>query len=217
VPAITYTHVDPAEVTSALLDEYATVSAAFEAHTRLEVTLANSCDASNVAFDIHEQPLASPLHKNYDTLDGGANHPRQWLHQHDLSQWGLFLARTASSALVGAAAVAPPGAAPAASDDPEAAVLWDLRVQPAHRRQGVGIALFHHARDWAAATGARRFEVETQDTNPAACHFYQRQGCHLIAVDPTAYRDSPDVQHEVMLTWSLAVHPIAERASGATS
>jgi len=217
VPAITYTHVDPAEVTSALLDEYATISAAFETHTRLEVTRTSSSDAPDVTFDIHEQPLASPLHKDYDTIDVGANHPRHWLHQHDPSQWGFFLARDASSTLVGAAAVAPPRAAPAPPDDHETAVLWDIRVQPSHRGQGVGSTLFQHARDWAAVIGAHRLEIETQDTNPAACRFYQRQGCHLIAVDPTAYRDSPDVQHEVMLTWSLAVHPIAERASGATS
>lgn len=215
--AITYTHVDLAEVTSALLEEFATVRAAFEAHTRLNITPISSSDASDVIFEIHEQPLASPLHKDFDTIDGGANHPRHWLNHHDLSRWGFFLARDASNALVGAAAVAPPGAASALSDDPETAVLWDIRVQPAHRGQGVGSALFLHARDWAAATGARRLEIETQDTNAAACRFYQRQGCHLIAVDPAAYRDSPDVQHEVMLTWSLAVHPIAKRASGATS
>jgi len=78
------------------------------------------------------------------------------------------------------------------------ALLWDLRVAPDARRQGVGALLFQAAERWASMRGARRLKVETQNINVPACRFYASQGCTLGATDHTAY---PDLPGEVQLLW----------------
>ena len=76
------------------------------------------------------------------------------------------------------------------------AVLWDIRVAPEVRRQGVGSSLFGAAEGWARARGCLELKVETQTINVPACHFYPRHGCVLKAVRPDAY---PTLPHEVQL------------------
>jgi GNAT superfamily N-acetyltransferase len=78
------------------------------------------------------------------------------------------------------------------------AVLWDLRVAPEARGQGVGAALFQAAEAWAAARGCRQMKVETQNVNVPACRFYASQGCVLGAIHRFAY---PELPHEVQLLW----------------
>ena len=80
----------------------------------------------------------------------------------------------------------------------ESAVLWDIRVSPDARGQGVGSALFQAAEAWAKARGCRQLEIETQNINVPACRFYARQGCVLAAVYRFAYPDLPD---EIQLLW----------------
>jgi GNAT superfamily N-acetyltransferase len=78
------------------------------------------------------------------------------------------------------------------------AVLWDIRVAPEARGQGVGAALFGAAAAWAAARGCRQLKVETQNVNVPACRFYASQGCVLAAIHRFAY---PGLPHEVQLLW----------------
>ena len=80
------------------------------------------------------------------------------------------------------------------------AVLWDLRVHPDHRREGVGSRLFQHAAAWARAKGCRQLKIETQNINVRACKFYAKQGCYLGAVHAGAYPEFPE---EVQLLWYL--------------
>ena len=78
------------------------------------------------------------------------------------------------------------------------AVLWDIRISPHARRQGVGSALFESVEAWALRHGCRQLEIETQNTNVPACRFYERQGCHLRAIDRAAY---PELPEEIQLLW----------------
>ena len=80
----------------------------------------------------------------------------------------------------------------------ELAVLWDVRVRPERRREGVGSALFQTAVDWAKAKKCRWLKVETQNINVPACRLYARQGCELRAIHRDAYPELPD---EVQLLW----------------
>jgi len=86
-----------------------------------------------------ERFVAAPYVKDYDTIDGDS--PGAWPRRFDLSKWVAFLAR-ANDRMVGAIAVA--------FDTPQVemlegrrdlAVLWDVRVAPTARGQGVGAAL----------------------------------------------------------------------------
>jgi ribosomal protein S18 acetylase RimI-like enzyme len=81
-------------------------------------------------------------------------------------------------------------------------VLWDIRVSPNARRLGVGSALFRSLEAWARARSCRELQVETQNTNGAACRFYEHQGCRLKRVDRHAYSSLPG---EVQLIWSKVV------------
>jgi ribosomal protein S18 acetylase RimI-like enzyme len=87
----------------------------------------------------------------------------------------------------------------------DVAVLWDIRVSPAHRGTGVGSALFRAAESWAAARGCDWLKIETQNINVRACRFYRRMGCTLGAIDRFAYPELPD---EVQLLWWKAVEAV---------
>lgn len=52
------------------------------------------------------------------------------------------------------------------------AVLWDIRVDSAYRREGVGEKLFWRTVEWARIKGCKLLKVETQNINVPACRFY---------------------------------------------
>jgi ribosomal protein S18 acetylase RimI-like enzyme len=82
------------------------------------------------------------------------------------------------------------------------AALWDIRVHPDWRGQGIGRRLFHAAARWARARGCRLLKIETQNVNVRACRFYQRMGCRLGAIDRYGYAE-PEYAHETVLLWYL--------------
>ena len=72
------------------------------------------------------------------------------------------------------------------------ALIDDLRVDVRMRRQGVGRALMDACRAWAKGRGLRGVTLETQDTNPAACQFYESCGLLLGGVDRMLYYAFPE-------------------------
>lgn len=175
------------------LPEYARVPIAFTVDRVLDVT-----DRSDHpgGFALSERPLAAPYEKDYDAIAGEG--PLQWARRFDLSNWQLFIARVASR-IVGGAAVAfdTPGLT-MLEGRRDLAVLWDIRVSPEARGQGVGSALFARVEAWAQSHGCRQLKIETQNINVAACRFYERQGCQLRGIDRVAY---PELPEEIQLIW----------------
>jgi GNAT superfamily N-acetyltransferase len=170
----------PIEITeesSETLAEYATVPIAFEVRRALDAELT-------------ERDVDVPYVKDYDAISGEG--PSSWAQRFDLSRWGFFAARIDGRRVGGAAVF---------ERDCEA-VLWDIRVAPDVRGQGVGRALFRAAETWAAARHCTRLVAETQNINVPACRFYERQGCSLDAVNRLAYPDLPD---EIQLLWHKAL------------
>ena len=175
------------------LEEYASISIAFEVGSILDViATANGLGE----FVLTERSLDVPYVKDYDLIDGAE--PFRWAMQFDLSNWVLFAAR-AGGCRVGGAVVAfsTPGLTLLEGRE-DLAILWDIRVSPEARGQGVGSALFRAAEASARAKGCRQLKVETQNINVAACRFYARQGCVLRGVKYMAYPQFPD---EVQLLW----------------
>jgi ribosomal protein S18 acetylase RimI-like enzyme len=125
--------------------------------------------------------------KDYDRYAG--NRPADWANRFDTSDWGLFFAESEGEG-VGAAVLRLP--------EPGLAELWDLRVAPECRGQGVGTALLAAAEEWSSARGCDRLRVETQDVNVAACRFYESHGFELRERKPGAY---PECPNEVQLLW----------------
>lgn len=180
------------------LVEYARIPIAFEVDAIFEV----ATTPPGVEPRLIERPVVAAYIKDYDALGSS---PVVWSSSFDLSAWGLLLARRDGRCVGGAAVAHNTPGLDMLEDRPDLAVLWDLRVHPGSRRQGVGAALFRAAAKWAAARGCSELKVETQNINVAACRFYARQGCVLRTAHADAYSECPD---EIQLLWYKALVPV---------
>jgi GNAT superfamily N-acetyltransferase len=149
---------------------------------------------------LREEMVDEPYVKDYDEHeDEGA---RRWEKRFDVSNWGFFVAFDGDTPLGAATVAFRSSNVDMLEGRDDLAVLWDIRVRPDRRGEGVGSKLFQAAAGWARDRGCRQLKIETQNANVRACRFYASQGCHLGAIHRHAYRD-PRVAHEVMLLWYL--------------
>jgi GNAT superfamily N-acetyltransferase len=186
------------DVGSGELGRYADVPIAFQVESVLETEVRGD---GMGGITMTERPLEKPYTKDYDVHpDSG---PVTWPRRFDVGRWGFFLAVDGSDAI---------GAAAVAFDTPgvdmlccrrDLAVLWDIRVRPRRRQQGVGTLLFEHVSSWARERGCLQLRVETQNINVPACRFYVRRGCRLGCIDLDGYFGAPEVAGEVKLIWCL--------------
>jgi ribosomal protein S18 acetylase RimI-like enzyme len=176
---------------------YAQVSIAFEVASVLEVDVREGGLGGMV---LTERPFPSPYRKDYDAIPG--NHPTDWPQQFDMRHWGMMTARENGRLLGGAIIAQQTPELHLLEGRHDLAALWDLRVAPEARGQGVGTALFAAAAKWATARGCRQLKIETQNINVPACKFYARQGCTIGTIHRFAY---PDLPHEVQLIWYKTV------------
>jgi GNAT superfamily N-acetyltransferase len=174
------------------LAAYARVSIAFEVRRVLDVQPSNAAGR----FSFAERPLSTPIRKDYDAIPG--SHPTDWAASFDLTHWGFLAALVDGQRVGGAAVVFPSAGVEMLEGRDDLAVLWDIRVAPAVRGQGVGSALLRAVEQWTLRRGSRWLEAETQDINVPACRFYARHGFVLEAVNPSAY---PDLPKETRLLW----------------
>ena len=169
------------EVPISALTTHASISIAFEVDRILEI------ETRGHEFVLSERQLEISYTKDYDSIPGEG--PASWPKRFDVSNWGLIEARV-DDRTVGGAVIA--------SDTGDQAVLWDIRVVPELRRQGIGAGLFRAAETWAIKRGCRRLTVETQNINAGACRFYARQGFTLREINRLAY---PELPGEIQMTW----------------
>jgi len=176
---------------------HADIPSEFEAHSVYAVS------EGAHGFEVAERALGRPFCKNYDVVEN----PVEWSVALKAVQCIRISAFAGSDRVGGViAAVATPSLV-TWETLPNVAVLWDLRVAPAYRRQSVATSLLRATCVWARQVGCAELKVETQDTNPAACKFYVRSGFTLVHAQPGAYSEFPE---ESQLIWkkSLGVRPI---------
>jgi GNAT superfamily N-acetyltransferase len=180
------------EETTSTLINYAKIPIRYDVREILDVE-ANG----QGGFTLRGRRLDTPYLKDYDSIKGEG--PAQWMQRFDMSNWALFGAHV-NGLRVGGAAVAfkTPGLT-LLEDREDLVVLWDIRVSPEKRGQGIGSALFQAAEAWAIARGCRQLKVETQNINAPACRFYEAQGCMIGRIQRFAYPEFPD---EVQILWS---------------
>jgi len=124
-------------------------------------------------FVLSERRLDVSYVKDYDAIDGEG--PTQWAQRFEISDWGLIMAHS-TGRLVGGAVMAFNSVGVSMLEGrKDLTVLWDIRVSPEVRGQGVGSGLFRAAEVWSIERGCRRLKVETQNINVPACRFYARQ------------------------------------------
>jgi len=147
-------------------------------------------------IQLTEAPVSNFWQKNYDGLPGEG--PTRWAQNFDLTNWALFTARL-QDRLIGGALIAfnTPGVV-MLEGRADLAVLWDIRVHPDYRQQGVGAALLRKAETWSYRKRARQLKVETQNINVPACRFYEGNGFQLRSANRLAYPTLPD---EIQLIW----------------
>jgi len=186
------------EIKAERLSEYAKIPISFEVKSIFQVDLINN---GLDGIRLHEEKVVTFYVKDYDSYEDGG--PERWIRQFNTHNWGIFLAVKDNK---------PVGGATVAFDTPgvnmlcgrkDLAVLWDIRVHPDFRHQGIGTKLFQYAVDWSKKRGCKQFKIETQNVNANACKFYMKQGCKLGAIDRYGYFGHPKVGHEVMMIWYL--------------
>jgi GNAT superfamily N-acetyltransferase len=182
--------IEIAEAPMTDLSEYARIPIVFTVDRVVDVI-----DGAD-GFVLSERRLDVPFEKNYDALDGEG--PLHWPSRFDLSNWSLFVARIGGRRVGGAAVTFEGPGLTALDGRRDVAILWDIRVSPDARGQGVGSALFDRVEEWARSQGCRQLKAETQNTNVRACRFYERVGCELRAVHREAY---PELPGEIQLLW----------------
>lgn len=194
------------EVTPARLAEYASIPMTLEVRSILAV---EDVEKGLGGLRLREEKVEKPYVKDYDSYEDLYSNeaeecgPERWTVQFDISNWGLFIAFDGESP-VGAAALAWNTAGVNMLEGrADIAVLWDIRVHPRSKGQGVGTALFDHAVRWARTRGCKLLKIETQNVNVPACRFYIKQGCHLGQINRYGYYGHPQVSNEVMLIWYL--------------
>ncbi len=185
-------NIELSEAPIASVGELGRVPIAFTVDRVYEV----SASEGGAGFILSERRIEAPYVKDYDSIPGEG--PTRWARCFDVSRWGFLQARW-NGRLVGGAVIAVGSADITMLEGrPDLAALWDIRVAPDVRGQGVGSALFKGVEAWAVARNCGQLKIETQNINVAACRFYTRQGCVLGAVNRFAYPHCPD---EVQLLW----------------
>jgi streptothricin acetyltransferase len=183
-----------------LLSEYATIPITFEVRSIYQVeTLDNGLGGLRLV----ERPVSPSYIKDYDAYEDGP--PTTWPRYFDMCNWGFLLARESPiSPPIGGTTIAwnTNGVNMLEGRD-DLAVLWDIRVRPEQRGQGIGAQLLACAADWARQRDCTQLKIETQNINIPACRFYASQGCQLGVIHRYAYAGRPQVSNETMLIWYL--------------
>jgi len=81
------------------------------------------------------------------------------------------------------------------------ALVWNIMLDTAIRRQGIGRQLFGLAVDWARRMGCRALIFETQTNNVPACKFYLAMGCQLEGLREAFYSNEDLERGEVAIFW----------------
>ena len=147
-----------------------------------------------------EKPIESPWIKDYDAFKGEG--PTRWPKLWDVSNWGLLAAYFDRRWIAGCVLAYKTEGVNKLEGRDDVVFIWDIRVHPDYRQQGIGRELFAAAIQWTKHKQCLELKVETQNINVPACRFYRRQGCRLIALDRFAYDDFPE---EVELIWGITL------------
>jgi GNAT superfamily N-acetyltransferase len=176
-----------------VLRDYARIPISFEVRSAFRIRLLKQ---GLGGVTLSEQTVAKPWVKDYDAFEGEG--PTRWVEHWDIRNWGVISAFV-DNARVGGCTIAydTPGV-DKLEGRKDIAALWDIRIHPDHRHQGIGTKLMDAAVAWAVQHRCRLLKVETQNINVPACRFYAKCGFTLGLVNRYAYSAFPD---EVELVW----------------
>jgi GNAT superfamily N-acetyltransferase len=187
------------EITPRELTRYAKIPISFTVDSILAV---EAVEGGLEGLRLCERPILMPYIKDYDG-DGPELRPVRWARRWDVSNWAFLMACEGGEDLGGATVAYDTPGVDMLDGRRDMAVLWDLRVRPDRRDEGIGRRLFWRAAEWARSRPCDWLKIETQNINVRACRFYAKQGCELGTIDRYGYAGDPRVAHEVRLFWYL--------------
>ena len=180
------------------LKKYSTIPIRFEVRSIYEVHGDDPATALLI-----EKPVPEPWIKDYDAIKG--EEPVRWAQLWDISNWGMLVAQLKKRWIGGCVLAYNTDGVYKLEGRDDITVLWDLRVHPDFRRQGIGKKLLASACEWAKKRNCTELKIETQSINVPACKFYQKQGCRLDNINRNAYKNFPN---EIELMWSVRFNNI---------
>lgn len=190
---------------AARLSDYGSIPAAFEVTQLLDVL---AIDGGLGGLALRARAVSPAFVKDYDILPD--HRPSKWAARWDLTKWWFAAAFLEGRRVGGIAIVVDTSEIEGAAARADVALIWDIRVAPEYRQQGVGSRLIAFAERHLHTQGVRHLKAETQNINTAACRFYARSGYLLRAIDQLAYADLPD---EAQMVWQKELRARSESAS----
>ena len=138
---------------------YASISISFRVESFFRIQVINH---GLGGFRLCKEKVDPPYLKDYDAAgcDGSPETPLDWPRLFNTTNWGFFLAYEGEKPVGGAAIALHSAGVNMLEDRQDLAVLWDIRVRPEFRGQGVGGQLFRQAASWAKS------QPPAEDRNP---------------------------------------------------
>ncbi len=169
----------------------AEIDAEFESDRFLDVT--KIADGLNVAWHLVERPLDPPFRSDDFGLD---RQQREEVAVRLGVGDGLYLAAQdlGTAKLVALLDVE-------RERWRDTAVIWNILIDRAYRRRGLGRDLIGRAIAWAREQGLRGMVLESQTNNMPACRFYQAMGFKVCGLDDHFYSNDDIGVREVAIFW----------------
>lgn len=166
------THLDAVDLTRLITG--------YVSHAHYQVTASESAGHFGLSLDLVR--LSQPYHKRYDPTDD-----ESLARYAELPALGFCFGAYEGETCVGMALAEP-------MHWNRSLWVWELHVDPAHQRRGIGRRLVDALTERARAAHLRTVVCETQTTNVPAIDFYRSVGFRLEGVDISYYsnEDFPD-------------------------
>jgi streptothricin acetyltransferase len=178
-------------LTSADVPRLVEIDAEFESDRFLDVE--KTANGLEVTWRLVERPLVPPFRStDYGLSENDLKEIRAWLHAGN----GLHLVAEDAQAHRLVALLDVEG-----ERWHNAARLWNIHIDRAYRRHGLGRELVNRTLAWAREQGLRGLVLETQTNNLPACRFYQSLGFKLCGLDDHFYSNDDIRVNEVALFW----------------
>lgn len=173
------------------LNEYNTIPMYIESNTIFKLKKPNGGLGGILLEEEQVLPFVKDLGKEED--------PVSWLEEFQTKNWAIFIAYDNNKAIGGAVLVYQCKTIHMLKGRDDLCVLWDIRINPDYKKQGIGKALFKACEKWASTEGFKQLKIETQNNNTPGNKFYQKMGCTLGEINEYAYYGEYD--DEVQLIW----------------
>lgn len=125
------------------------------------------------------------------------------IKRYDPTDYAAYVGRRGKAAFLAYAGGRPAGLVALSQSWNGFATVDEIIVDAAARKAGIGPALIGAAIGWAKARRLPGIMLETQNTNVAACRFYQRCGFALGGWDRFLYQAIDPGTDEIALYWYL--------------